>query len=63
VRAEIARAKLPRWKIARDVGMSESALNRRLRLANPVPFDMNELERIASALHIDAGTFLATADK
>jgi transcriptional regulator with XRE-family HTH domain len=60
VRAEIARQKIDRRKLAADAGMSRSALAR--RLSGTVPFDVSELQRIAVALGKPAAHFLPAAE-
>ena len=50
VRAEMARAGVSQIDLAERVGLSQSGLSKRLR--GVVPFDVNELDSIATALGV-----------
>lgn len=56
VRAEMARAGVSQIDLAERVGLSQSGLSKRLR--GVVPFDVNELDSIATALGVPAVSLL-----
>ena len=56
VRAEMARAGVSQIDLAERVGLSQSGLSKRLR--GVVPFDVNELDAIATALGVPAVSLL-----
>ena len=60
VRAEMARQGKTQQQLASLAGMAQQTLSRRLRIEDPTPFDIEELERIAKALAVPAESFLAT---
>ena len=56
VRAEMARAGVSQIDLAERVGLSQSGLSKRLR--GVVPFDVNELDSIATALDVPIADLL-----
>ena len=56
VRAEMARAGVSQIDLAERVGLSQSGLSKRLR--GDVPFDVNELDAIATALGVPVVSLL-----
>ena len=56
VRAEMARAGVSQIDLAERVGLSQSGLSKRLR--GVVPFDVNELDAIATALGVPVVSLL-----
>lgn len=56
VRAEMARAGVSQIDLAERVGLSQSGLSKRLR--GVVPFDVNELDSIATALGVPVVSLL-----
>ena len=50
VRAEMARKRITQTKLADSLGCSQGAISR--RLLGRVPFDLNELERVAGQLGV-----------
>ena len=57
VRAEMARQGKTQQQLASLAGMAQQTLSRRLRLDDPTPFDVEELERVAQALGVPAQSF------
>lgn len=58
VRAEMARQGKTQQQLASSAGMAQQTLSRRLKLDDPIPFDTDELERIADALGVPVHQFL-----
>lgn len=56
VRAAMARRRLSQTKLAKAMGMSQPAMNRRIR--GEIPFDVVELTAIAKILDVPVTTFL-----
>lgn len=56
VRAEMARQNLSQQQIARQLGVSQAAISR--RLTGEIPFDIAELARIAQFLGVSLTHFL-----
>lgn len=60
VRAELARRKISGKKLAEDLGWSRTTTWRRLN--GTYPFDVDQLDAIASHLGVSVGTFLSSQD-
>ena len=60
VRAEMARAGVSQIDLAERVGLSQSGLSKRLR--GVVPFDVNELDSIATALGVPVVSLLPQSE-
>lgn len=56
VRAEMARADVTQTALASAIGLSQSALSKRLR--GVIPFDINELTAVADHLGVEVTTLL-----
>lgn len=56
VRAELGRQRRSGVWLAAQVGMTQSKFSR--RLVGDYPFDLNELERVAAALHVPLSKLL-----
>jgi transcriptional regulator with XRE-family HTH domain len=64
IRAELARRKLSQERLSELTGISQSTLSRRLRtIPPPLPFDTDELQRVADALAVSVTAFLPTAER
>lgn len=61
VRAEMGRQGKTQQQLSALAGMAQQTLSRRLKLDDPIPFDVDELERISQALGVPAQTFFAAA--
>jgi len=57
VRAEMARQRVSQDALAAAIGMSQAAVSR--RLSGDIPFDVAELEDVATALRVPISQFLA----
>lgn len=51
------RAEVEQAQLAAALGLSQSAVSR--RLTGEVPFDVNELQIVATTLHVSAGSLLS----
>lgn len=58
VRAEMGRQGKSQHQLAAAAGMAQQTLSRRLRIEGPIPFDTDELERVAKALGVPIERFL-----
>lgn len=58
VRAEMARRRVTQMALARQIGLSQSAVSARLK--GKTPFDINELCLIASVLDVPLAALLPT---
>jgi transcriptional regulator with XRE-family HTH domain len=61
VRAEMARQGKTQQQVSELAGMAQQTLSRRLKLDDPTPFDIDELERVARALAVSPTSFFALA--
>lgn len=61
VRAEMARQGKTQQQVSALAGMAQQTLSRRLKLDDPTPFDVDELERVAQALDVPATSFFVAA--
>jgi transcriptional regulator with XRE-family HTH domain len=61
VRAEMARHRVAQNAVAAHLGLSQTAISK--RLAGTVPFDINELTRTAELLGVDLADLLPRAEK
>jgi transcriptional regulator with XRE-family HTH domain len=59
VRAEVARRRITQSQIAEVLGLSQMAVSR--RLSGAVPFDVEELGKVAALLGVPASTLLGEA--
>lgn len=59
VRAELARQRKSASALAKDLGVSDMYMSRRLN--GRVPFDLAEIERVAAALAVPVQQFLIEA--
>ena len=59
VRALMARRKISGARIARELGVSDAWIS--YRLSGKQPFDLNDIERIAAILEVDAIDLVASA--
>lgn len=57
VRAEMGRQGKTQQQVSALANMSQQTLSRRLRVDEPTPFDVEELERVAHALGVPAVSF------
>jgi transcriptional regulator with XRE-family HTH domain len=57
VRAELARANIPRRRLARELGWARARLDRRLRKQRPVEFSATELGALARHLKVPITRF------
>lgn len=57
VRAEMARQGKTQQQLASLAGMAQQTLSRRLKVEDPIPFDVEELERVARALDVAVESF------
>jgi len=60
VRAEMARRKVSQQQIAAALNLSQAAISK--RLAGVVPWDVNELVTVATALEVPLSTLLDTSE-
>ena len=58
IRAEMARQGKTQQQLASLAGMAQQTLSRRIKIEDPIPFDTDEIERIASALGIPVSQLL-----
>lgn len=56
VRAEMTRRKITQAEVSACIGLTQQAVSR--RLAGQVPFDVNELAKIADYLGLDIATLV-----
>ncbi len=56
IRAELARRRISQSALARELGMAQTAVSR--RLTGQVPFDVNELHAIANHLGLPPAALL-----
>lgn len=61
VRAEMARQGKTQQQVSALANMAQQTLSRRLKLDDPTPFDVEELERVARALTVSPTSFFAAA--
>lgn len=61
VRAELARAGKSQNDLAAVLGVTQTAVSKRLR--GVTPFDVNELAAVAAALDVDMSVLLAGTDQ
>lgn len=61
VRAEMARQGKTQQQVSALAGMAQQTLSRRLKLDDPTPFDVDELERVSQALGVPAQSFFVAA--
>lgn len=61
VRAEMARQGKTQQQVSALANMAQQTLSRRLKLDDPTPFDVEELERVARALTVSPTSFFVAA--
>jgi transcriptional regulator with XRE-family HTH domain len=61
VRAEMARQGKTQQQVSALANMAQQTLSRRLKLDDPTPFDVEELERVARALAVSPTSFFVAA--
>jgi transcriptional regulator with XRE-family HTH domain len=60
IRAEMARQGKTQQQLASLAGMAQQTLSRRIKVEDPIPFDTDEIDRVAQALGIPVQQLLVT---
>jgi transcriptional regulator with XRE-family HTH domain len=61
VRAEMARQGKTQQQVSAEAEMAQQTLSRRLKIEDPTPFDVDELERVARVLGVPAASFFSVS--